>query len=909
VVDLHAPAGSLESRARVAAERRVIRFDWPYALVLLAALPFVARASRAVRGAAAVLPFRLAALALGIVALASPHVSAPASRLNVVFAVDRSDSIAPAEWSRVERFVEEAQRARRPGDRLGLVSFGGDAVVEHAPSEDAVLHSSLRPKPLDSDLGAAIERALSSLPPDGGRRIVLVSDGNDHRGNALEAAKAARAAGVEISVLPLTRERQPEVLIDGVVAPPRVGSGEKFDVNVIVRSTVAQPAVVELSAGGRSWGRQRVSLPEGSVSVPFQITAAAGGWIELRASVDAERDTVHENQLGRAIVRVIGAPVVLYAGEGRLPEVLAAQGIRVERVTVDGVPGTVSQLNRYDAVVLDNVPATALSRGQMESLRRYVADLGGGLVAIGGPNSYGVGGYAGTALEQALPVSMDIRQRVALPSMAILLLLDSSGSMGELGQETAKVELAKETARSVVDLLSERDLIGVITFDQSYKWLVPLTPARNRQQILDQVSRLRAGGGTELYPPLNAAREALGPLNVKIKHNIVLSDGLTDPGEFERLVRQMRGEQMTLSAVSIGKDADLKFMKKLAEWGGGRHYHARDDYSVPQIFTAEALIATRSYIVEERFQPVRLNTELLATIPSVPPLRGYIASSAKPSAEVHLRSAQRDPILVSWQYGLGRAVAFTSDAVPRWAADWMTWKDFAHFWSQNVRWAMRSRTGSLDVRTEVQGASVRIAVDARDGAGDFMDGLHMTASVIGRGDEPVELRQTGPGWYEGRAELDRPGEYSVAIIARAGGRVVARADEPVVLSYSPELRDTESDAGLLGRIAEMTGGVVLTRASEAMARARGARDMRELWPYLLNAAAAAFLAEITVRRLPAAAAAIETLRRRLRRAPDAGDALYAEADRWKPTAEQTRSPSTDELARLYIARLKQSRKE
>jgi uncharacterized membrane protein/uncharacterized protein YegL len=645
------------------------------------------------------------------------------------------------------------------------------------------------------------------------------------------------------------------------------------------------------------------------VSVPFQITAAAGGWIELRASVDAERDTVHENQLGRAIVRVIGAPVVLYAGEGRLPEVLAAQGIRVERVTVDGVPGTVSQLNRYDAVVLDNVPATALSRGQMESLRRYVADLGGGLVAIGGPNSYGVGGYAGTALEQALPVSMDIRQRVALPSMAILLLLDSSGSMGELGQETAKVELAKETARSVVDLLSERDLIGVITFDQSYKWLVPLTPARNRQQILDQVSRLRAGGGTELYPPLNAAREALGPLNVKIKHNIVLSDGLTDPGEFERLVRQMRGEQMTLSAVSIGKDADLKFMKKLAEWGGGRHYHARDDYSVPQIFTAEALIATRSYIVEERFQPVRLNTELLATIPSVPPLRGYIASSAKPSAEVHLRSAQRDPILVSWQYGLGRAVAFTSDAVPRWAADWMTWKDFAHFWSQNVRWAMRSRTGSLDVRTEVQGASVRIAVDARDGAGDFMDGLHMTASVIGRGDEPVELRQTGPGWYEGRAELDRPGEYSVAIIARAGGRVVARADEPVVLSYSPELRDTESDAGLLGRIAEMTGGVVLTRASEAMARARGARDMRELWPYLLNAAAAAFLAEITVRRLPAAAAAIETLRRRLRRAPDAGDALYAEADRWKPTAEQTRSPSTDELARLYIARLKQSRKE
>jgi len=887
----------------------VIRFDWPIALLLLIGLPFLARASRRVRGAATVLPFRLAALALAIVGLSGQHVAAPATRLNVVFAVDRSDSVSPAQWARTEQFLEEAQRARRPGDRLGLVSFGGDAVVEHVPSEDARLQSSLRPKSIDTDIGAAIERALSSLPPDGGRRIVVVSDGNDHRGNALEAAKAARAAGVEISVLPLLRERQPEVLVDSVVAPPRVGAGEKFDVNVIVRSTVAQPAFVELSAGGRSWGRQRVSLPAGALSVPFQVTAAGGGWIQLQASLEAAQDTVRENCVGRAVVRVLGAPVILYAGDGRLPEVLAAQGLRVERVTADGLPGTISELNRYDAVVLDNVPATTLSRGQMEALRRYVADLGGGLVAIGGPNSFGVGGYAGTALEQALPVSMDIRQRVALPSTAIILLIDESGSMGKLGQETAKVELAKETARSVVDLLSERDLIGVITFDQSYKWLVPLTAARNRQQILDQVSRLRAGGGTEMYPPLSAAYEALAPLNIKIKHNIALSDGLTDPGEFERLVRQMRSEQMTLSAVSIGKDADLRFMKKLAEWGGGRHYHALDDYSVPQIFTAEALIATRSYIVEEKFQPVRLNTELLGTIPAVPALRGYIAASAKPAAEVHLRSAQRDPILVSWQYGLGRAVAFTSDAVPRWAADWMTWKDFAHFWSQTVRWAIRSRTGTLDVRTELQGASVRVAVDARDAAGDFLDGLKMEATVVGRFEQPVELRQTGPGWYEGRATLERPGEYSVAVTARAGARVVARTHEPVVLSYSPELRDTESDGGLLGSIAEMTGGEVLSRAADALKRARGARDMRETWPWLLSAAAVAFLAEVTVRRLPAAAASVEALRRRLRRGPDAADSMYAEADRWKPTAEQTRSASTDELARLYIARLRQSRKE
>jgi hypothetical protein len=278
---------------------------------------------------------------------------------------------------------------------------------------------------------------------------------------------------------------------------------------------------------------------------------------------------------------------------------------------------------------------------------------------------------------------------------------------------------------------------------------------------------------------------------------------------------------------------------------------------------------------------------------------------------VHLRSAQRDPILATWRYGLGRAVAFTSDAVPRWSVEWHRWREFARFWSRTVRWATRPAGGTLDVHTAGEGAALRVAVDARDAAGDYLDGLSVEATMAGRGAVPLRLRQTGPGWYEGRMLLDEPGLHALAVTARSGSRVIGSDTVPVALSYSPELRDLGGDPGLLARVAEVGGGTVLLRPADAMRRARTGQDVRDLWPLLAAAALGIFLFEVAARRLPVVgavmSAAVARLRRRL--ATPEGDAAYAQADRWKvPGGEPHPDASGEELARLYIARLKQTRR-
>ncbi|MBI4276821.1 MAG: VWA domain-containing protein, partial [Armatimonadetes bacterium] len=606
---------------------------------------------------------------------------------------------------------------------------------------------------------------------------------------------------------------------------------------------------------------------------------------------------------------------------GPLAAMLVSQGLRVVRRAGDALPSRAADLQGYDAVVLDDVPATVLSPAQMAALRDYVGTLGGGLVAIGGPQSFGIGGYAHTPLEQVLPVSMDVRHRLAIPSMAILLVIDASGSMGSFGNELAKVELAKETALAVVDLLGERDLIGVIAFDQEHRWLVPPIQARERQRILDQVSRLKAGGGTNMYPALEAAHTYLRRAAAKIKHVIALSDGQTDPGDFQRLVTAMARDQITVTSVAIGTDADVQLMRSISRWGQGRYYHAKDPYTVPQIFTAEALLASRAYLIEEPFIPRAAgDIPMLPGMRSLPQLRGYVATAPKAAADVHLVSHHDDPVLASWHYGLGRAVAFTSDARPRWAADWVRWRDGARAWSQMVRWAMRDAGGNLHLLSDVEGATGRLVLDARTPAGDLITDLDASARLVSPSGQAarVTLEQVAPGRYEAVIPLAETGAYAATVEARRDGRVVGARSAGLVASYSPEFRERGVNRPLLAHLVEVTGGRILSEPRQAAAPApAGTRDHRDAWPWFAASAAALLVAEVAVRRVPAltqfVAEAAATVAGRLRGQPPAPaeaaeDHLYEEADRWRlgetEQASGIQVASMEHAARLYIARLK-----
>lgn len=896
----------------------LLRFGAPAALLLLVLLPVVSAMARRRATPGGAVALRLGALALMIVALAAPSLTVRGGDLSVVFAVDRSDSISADQQQAAQEFVRSAAAHRRPGDRVGLVTFGADALIEELPGPDPQLAFTTQPMAGATDVGQAIRTAISALPPEGARRIVLLSDGNDNRGALADALALAQSEGIEVSVVPLEAGRAREVLIEEVAAPAEVLPAEQFTVKVAVAATAPATADLTVAAGDTVIDRRHLELRPGRTIVTLPQVARTEGLLHYAASLTAEPDATGANNRAEAVVMVRGAPVIWYVARqpGPLQRLLSAQGLRVRAVAPEALPVAPAGYRGTSAVILDDVPAMRLSASQMAALRDYVGRLGGGLLAVGGTNSFGVGGYAGTPLEDALPVTMDVRHRLAIPSMAIILVIDTSGSMGAFGTQISKVELAKETAQSVVDLLGERDVIGVISFDQEPRWLVAPTEARNRDQVLEQVSRVQAGGGTNMHPALRLAYDYLRRSQAKVRHVIVLSDGQTDPGDFQGLLTRMAADKITISSVAIGADADEDLMHNVARWGGGRYYATRDLYSIPQILTAEALIASRAYIVEETFTP-QLSRAGLVDDFALPALRGYVATAPRPAAAVHLVSAQDDPVLAVWQYGIGRAVAFTSDATARWGAAWITWTDAGRFWSRLVRWAGRGEADDLQVTIDPRGDAAVVIADAVTADGTPLDGLAAQATVSGPVSVRIPLVQTAPGRYEGPLQLLAAGAYAVTVSSRdEAGRERVKTSGFVV-PYSPELRDLIANRALLAHVAEATGGRFLDDPKAAVAPVSTSRAATGAWPILAGTALGLFVVEIAVRRLPAItqhlAALAGVVQSRVTRPPSAAEIeeerQYAASDRWKfVEPDAAASESMEQAARLYIARLRAAQK-
>jgi len=913
----------------------LVTFAHPLALLLLPLLVLVFHLGRRRAGMRWRIATVLRTVTVGmlIVATSSPAVRIPASGVSVIFAVDRSRSITPEARRAQAEFLADALARMHPGDEAGIVAFAGRPLLRTPlTSHAAVDDLGPAPDPDATDIGAAIDLALRLLPAQGARRVVVLSDGAETRGDAAAAARLAVASGVAVDAVPVPPGTPGEVLVDDLVAPQDVHVGEAYEIRAVLRATVPAEATVVLGRNGTPVASRQVSLAPGATAVRFSDTAGQQeGTIRYRVDVAATPDTMPDNDHGEALVVVRGRPRVLFvsAGPSQLPGWVAGQGLRVDVRRPDAVPSLATDLATYGSVVLDDVAATDLSRSQQEALRMFVGAGAGGLVVIGGPHSFGIGGYAGTPLEELLPLKMDVRQTTALPTVAIVLVIDTSGSMEAFGTELAKEELAKEIAASVIDLLGEHDQSGVITFDQEYRWLVPPTEARHRSQVLEQVARLRAGGGTVMYPPLAAARAHLRRSPAKVRHVIVLSDGLTDPGDFQEVATAMARDKITVSTVAIGRDADVEFMRNLARWGGGRAYVAKDLYSIPEIFTTEALVTVRSYIVEEPIRPVRAGlAPTLEGLGFPPPLAGYVATVPKPVADLALMSPRKDPLLATWRYGLGRTVAFTSDDGQRWTSGWAVWPDVARFWSQAIRWTLRDGgSGLYLVTARGEHAAVAHAVlDVRHPNGTPWDGLVVAGEVAvpGGAHHAVTLEQTAPGRYEGTWPAAAQGIYTLTVAAQDARSVVGTRTAGFVVPYSPELRMPGGNAALLSRLVETTGGAFLHAPQEAFRPGRGS-GTRDAWPPLAGFALGLLLAEVTVRRVPALAqrlgAAGAAVAWRVREASHADrtaerteDRAYDAADRWAAEErkfaeeEALRAASMDQAARLYIARLRSSRR-
>jgi uncharacterized membrane protein/secreted protein with Ig-like and vWFA domain len=808
------------------------------------------------------LALRVAIVCLLVGALAGVQIVRRSDQLCVFFVLDRSDSITQKQRSEAVAYVQRALKEMHPEDLAGVIVAGSEALVELAPAHKLQLEairSTL--STTRTDLAAAIRLALAAFPDGTVKRIVVLSDGNENVGSALDEANLAAPEDVTIDVVPLAAAYTKEVLAEKLIVPTKLKVGEPFDLKLIVRSLQPTTAQIRLLRNDRYLNTYSAELVQGTNSLEIPQVIDRPGFYAYDCIVEPAADTIAENNRALGFCVIHGQPRVLYAegdpGEQRwLLEALQAGKIQTDVVGLAGVPTGLGALHQYDSLILSDVRADLISHEQMKMIRAAVRDLGIGLIMIGGEDSFGIGGYHQTPVEDALPVYMDVRQKRRLPALAMELVLDKSGSMSMTMLGACKVDLAKEAAIAAVDLLKPQDEVGVIIFDHSFTEIVSLRKADHKDSIKGSIAQIRAGGGTQMYGAMERAYERLRKSDAKLKHCILLTDGQSMPADHEGLARKMAAAGITISAVAVGSDSARGLLQTLAKIGKGNYYYTDSPRSIPRIFTRETMLASRSFVIEKPFRPVCDPThELLRGIDlaSMPPLLGYVLTSKKELARLAMTASKGDPVLASWRYGLGRSVAFTSDAKARWASHWISWPGYQKFWQQIVRWTIRSTEKSpYQAWADVEGTAGKVVLEAIDRDGGFVNFLKAEARVIGPGLDSVRLpmEQTAPGRYEVRFPARDVGQYVINISYQDEQGATASQVTGVEVSYPPEYAELSPNEPLLARVSEVTGGKLKPEPQVAFVKPHeGARRAKDIWVSLAVLALLLFPLDVALRRL------------------------------------------------------------
>lgn len=866
------------------------------------------------------LGLRLLLLLLLTLSLAGTQLVRAADELAVIFLLDASDSMSAGQKAEAEAFVRQAMAQMTPNDQAGVIVFGGNALVERPLSglrELAPITSV--PQTLHTNLAAAVRLGLALFPAGSARRLVVLSDGVATLGNAQEAAELAAATGVQIDYVYLPRQEEgKEALLTAVSAPTRVVQGENFRLEITAESSHNMPATLRVLAAGRVVYEESVALRAGVNNFTIRLRAAEQEFARYQVQLTPAEDTYYQNNTLSAFTDIVGPPrILLVAQDGELDDdgtplpdeapqlrlALTAAGLLVEQTTPEALSASLGDLSNYASIVLVNVNAKHLSPRKMAALQSYVRDLGGGLVAVGGPQSYGMGGYFRTPLEEALPVEMQIKDQERFPSVSIVIVIDRSGSMGVQEGGLTKIQLAAEGAVRVVQLLNDFDEITVIPVDTAPNNPIGPISVAQRNEAIALIRQISAGGGgIYVRTGLEAAAAALAGSTNQVKHIVVLADG-ADSEEKEgvpELLAGLTAAGVTVSMVSIGQGPDTPWLQQMAVLGNGRFHFTDQAANLPQIFTQETTAIQRSYLVEERFFPTLASgSPMLAGITAVPPLYGYVGTSAKATAQVILQSHLEDPILAAWQYGLGRTVAWTSDATGRWGVDWVRWGGFPTFWAQVVRWTIAAgRESNIETAVQLQGEQATLLVDARDSNGRFLNDLQMEANVVAPDGtvRSLTLPQIAPGRYAAPFTPESEGAYFIRVAGSgttAAEAVTIGQTSGWVLGYSPEYRQFASDPSLLRSMAALTGGRDLQQAGGATAvfdhTLPSQPAARPIWHWLTLAATLLLPLDIATRRL--------VITRR-----DWQRAWAATFGRWQPQAVPIEAARPEPMARLFAAK-------
>jgi len=772
-----------------------------------------------------------------IAALAEPHISTTETKVALAVLVDTSASVSQTDLDRASQLAASIEN-NKGRHSVRVIPFARSTRALET-TEAKQIRFTAGEAGRATDLEAGVREAIASLPPGMVPRVALISDGMENKGSIARAAWQAQQLGIPIDTFALKGRPKPALRLESASVPSIAFTGEQFPIDLTVSAPVAEQAEIEMSAEGKPLGKTSVALSAGENPVRLHAALNTPGALDLSIAIRAQGGEVRYDQ-----AVMLKRPKILYvsqdsgANDTHLPATLAAAQFDIDRVS----DFTSGDLTPYQAIIFNNWDLEAILPVRKEELEKYVKQ-GGGLLVIGGErNVYAEGKKEEDALDRALPAKLAPPR--SPEGTAVVIIIDKSSSM-----EGKKIELARLAAIGVVDNLRPIDMVGVLIFDNSFQWAVPLRRAEDRPLIKRLISGITPDGGTQIAPALNEAFRRIIAANATFKHIVLLTDGISEEGDSLDLSREALLKKVTISTVGLGQDVNRAYLEKVAQFAGGKSYFLNEPAGLEQILLKDVMEHTGSTAIEKPLSAeVSRRAEILdgTGIETAPALKGYVKFIAKPSAETILTIDKKDPLLTRWQFGLGRSAVFASDAKARWAADWVAWPGYDKFWTNVTR----------DLLPHAQAGEALLEFDSANG--DLVAEYRLAREVpepetipeifvLGPNgfQKPIAVKKTAAGVYRGHIQIG-----NAQGLFRVRPLIDSRAFPEAGL-YRPEaeLADYGSNVALLKQVAEFTGGRFEPSASALFdAGKRQIPSRVSLWPGLLGLAVALNLAELILRK-------------------------------------------------------------
>lgn len=798
---------------------------------------------------------RIAGAAMVLLALFGVAVNRRDKVNTTIFLVDISNSNAE-NLHAMEQWLDEALQKMPAKNQYGIVTFGKDSLVEQfLTGEDHFSRIMSLPDKTATNFESAISRALAMIPTDGAGRVVVLTDGRETKGEIAGTASALMSRQIELLAYVYEVNQGQDAYVEHVELPGYLHPGDAYSMTVTVESNYETDARIQILTGTMPTEEYEVHLNRGANQFRFRQKVTGENVESFQVRVVAPGDTCEENNGYHAYSVVESSPKVLLVSgrkeDGRAFEsLLDSAGCSYQKTSAVNAPSTLKEMLEFKSILLENVYLSDLPEGFLENIETYVKDYGCGLVCLGGEDSYALGGYRESVLETVLPVDMELRGVNENPATAMIMVIDHSGSMGmNTGNGATNLDLAITAAETAVDQMRSTDYVGVISFDDTYSWVVEPVQALDKKSVKAQIETIAEGGGTTIQPALRAALEGAKGCDVSIRHVILLTDGQGESRNYQDIISSYTDSGVTLSAVAVGEDSDARLLERLADGCGGRYYYSDTASDIPKIFAQEVFLSGDTYLQNGEFGLVvsgghEITRGLFED--GWPTIYGYVSATPKGASRVLIASEKEDPILTVMQYGLGHTVAWNTDVTNRWTAMYAGENDYVQLWKRIIDYSAGAGTigeDSVDVMTA--GGYTDVVYRALDyGEQTKVEAVYTDPEGATR---TVPLQASAPGYFEAKLDTDMTGVYNLSVRRVDGGEIVNAVTTAAAVQYSDEYKFDVSEAAFTSFV-ERYGRMLEPEENFWKQKKGGAKERYELTQLLILLAVLWFVMDIALRR-------------------------------------------------------------